>query len=67
MGSTYKRSLVKGVSWETISFLLTMLVIYIAYGNILISIGFSLGLTAIKIIPFFMHERIWKKIKWGKT
>ncbi len=66
MGSTYERSLVKGVSWEIISFILTLAVVYFVYGNILVSLTSALLLTAIKVIPFFVHERLWKKVRWGK-
>jgi adenylylsulfate kinase len=66
MGSTPERSFVKGISWEIISFLLTLLVVYLLYKNILISLKITLILTAIKIPIYFIHERTWKKIKWGK-
>ena len=66
MGSTYKRSLIKGIIWEFISFILTTIIIYVFYGNFVQSIKFSLILTLIKAFIFFFHERVWKKIKWGK-
>lgn len=66
MGSAPKRSLVKGISWEIISFSLTLLIIYIINRNIIISLGLSAILTAVKIPFYFIHERVWKKIKWGK-
>jgi adenylylsulfate kinase len=66
MGSTPERSFVKGIIWEVISFLLTLLVIYLLYKNILVSLKITLILTAIKIPIYFIHERFWKRIKWGK-
>jgi uncharacterized membrane protein len=66
MPSTYKRSLVKGIIWEVFSFILTLVALYLVYGNLTFSIEFSLGLTIIKIALFFCNERIWKKINWGK-
>ncbi|MCL5018205.1 MAG: DUF2061 domain-containing protein [Candidatus Pacearchaeota archaeon] len=66
MASTCARSFVKGVSWEIIAFLLTVGAVYAIYGNIVLSIQFSFVLTIIKIGFFFAHERVWKKIKWGK-
>lgn len=66
MGSTETRSLVKGISWEGFSFIITTLAVYVFYGNFTISVMFSLVLTLIKIILFFAHERAWKQIKWGK-
>jgi len=66
MASTYERSLVKGVVWESFGFIITLIAVYLVYGDINFSIKFTLGLTVIKMILFFIHERIWKNIKWGK-
>ena len=66
MASTCARSFVKGVSWEIIAFFITVVAVYLIYGNIILSLQFSFVLTIIKIIFFFAHERIWKKIRWGK-
>ncbi len=66
MASTHTRSFVKGVSWEFFSLILTTAVIYLFYGNLYKSFSFSFGLSIIKIILFFGHERLWKKIRWGK-
>jgi len=66
MSSTPQRSFLKGMIWEFISFLIATLAIYFVYGNFGESVKFSLILTAVKIPIFFIHERAWKKIKWGK-
>jgi len=66
MPSTYERSLVKGIVWESFGFIITLAAIYIVYGDIAFSVKFTLGLTVIKMLLFFVHERIWKDIKWGK-
>jgi len=66
MPSTYQRSLVKGIFWEFFSFIITTAIAYLYYGNLYLSIKFSLVLAAIKIVFFFIHERVWKNIKWGK-
>lgn len=68
MASTPIRSFIKGISWETITFFITLFAIYWIYGNgnFIGSLKFSLILTIFKIFLFFGHERIWKKIRWGK-
>ena len=66
MGSTYERSFVKGLVWELISFLIVIVAVYLVYGNLATSIQFSIALTIVKIPLFFIHERVWKMIKWGK-
>jgi adenylylsulfate kinase len=66
MASTPIRSFVKGVCWETVSFIVTLIAVYMIYGNFILSLQFSLILSAVKIFIFFAHERLWKKIRWGK-
>lgn len=66
MGSTLERSFIKGLIWEIVSFVIVIFAVYLVYGNLAMSIQFSIILTLIKIPIFFLHERIWKKIKWGK-
>lgn len=66
MASTPIRSFVKGVCWETITFIITLFAVYLVYGNFLSSLEFAAILTVFKIALFFVHERLWKKIRWGK-
>lgn len=66
MASTHLRSFMKGVSWELITFILTVFAIYWIYGNLSLSIQFTAVLTVVKIGLYFVHERIWKKVRWGK-
>jgi len=66
MASVLWRSFIKGVSWETIGFIITLFAIYLIYGNFLSSLVFTLILTLFKVFLFFFHERLWKKIRWGK-
>jgi len=66
MASIPLRSFVKGMCWEFIGLILTFIAVYLVYGNLSLSIQFSVGLTIIKIGFYFAHERVWKKIRWGK-
>lgn len=63
--STWERSLVKGMVWEFFSFLITAAAVYAVYGNIGASLKFSLALTLVKVLLFFVHERAWKEVDWG--
>ena len=66
MGSTNLRSFVKAFCWEAIAFIITLIAVYIVYGNFVSSIKFTVILTIIKVFFLYFHERIWKRIKWGK-
>jgi uncharacterized membrane protein len=66
MPSTYKRSFIKGIIWEGGTFILTSAVIYLFFGNITQSLTIGFLLTLIKMPLYFIYERIWKMIRWGK-
>jgi adenylylsulfate kinase len=66
MGSTYKRSFLKGLCWEIISFMLTFALIYLLYGNVTTALKPSFIITLVKVPFYFMHERVWKRVSWGK-
>ncbi|MHC4371827.1 MAG: DUF2061 domain-containing protein [Planctomycetota bacterium] len=61
------RSLVKGVSWESFSFFLTIAITYWYLQSFSVSLKLTSMLFVIKIVCFFVHERIWHQIKLGKT
>ena len=60
------RSLLKAISWRITGTLDTMIISFIITGNLKIaaSIGFIEVFT--KMIFYYLHERIWNKIKLGK-
>ncbi len=64
--STYQRSLAKALVWEGFSFVITSIAVYLVYGNWVSSLKFSFGITLIKVLLFFIHERAWKFVSWGK-
>jgi uncharacterized membrane protein len=65
-GPTHARSLVKGVSWRVLGTLDTMIIAYVITGVPLDAItigGFELFT---KIALFYLHERVWGRIWWGR-
>lgn len=65
--NTIKRSLAKTVSWRTVGSVDTMVITYIVTGNW--KFGLAVGGVEVmsKIILYYIHERIWERIKWGKN
>lgn len=58
MASTNGRMFIKGVIWELTGFL----ALWIITGSVKTGILY----TAIRILMYFAHEKLWKYIKWGK-
>ncbi len=63
------RSLAKGFSWRIIATLTTFLLAVVIFHedpNVLLKAGTVAGLEfLLKLIIYYLHERIWLSVKWG--
>lgn len=61
-----KRSIAKSISWRILGTLDTVLIAWVVTGTL--SVAFSIGLIEwiTKMVLYFVHERIWNSISWGK-
>ena len=55
------------ISYRITAWLFTILWTYMFTGDIASATGFSTALHILLSIDYYIHERIWLKIKWGKT
>ena len=62
---THTRTLAKMVSYRLTAWLLTIPVMYWLTGDFESSIGGSIIIHTLLSIDYYIHERIWLKIKWG--
>ena len=61
------RSFVKSISWRIIASLTTILLVFIFTRSWVISFEVR-GLEIImKIFFYYLHERVWDRIRWGTT
>ena len=63
---TLRRSIFKTVSYRVVILLLDFTSIYLFTGQIKVAFGFTIISNIYATIGYFVHERIWDKIKWGK-
>ena len=63
---TVKRTLVKTITYRVFIMILDFTSIYIFTGKTTIAIGFMIVSNIYTTIGYFVHERIWDKVKWGK-
>ncbi len=59
------RSLAKTVTWRVLATFTTMLLVWIAFGEIDKAIGVGLVEFVVKMIIYYSHERVWARISWG--
>ena len=63
---TLQRSIVKTISYRVIVVILDFIAVYLFTGQIKIALGFTIVSNIYTTIVYFIHERIWDKIKWGR-
>jgi uncharacterized membrane protein len=67
MSDTNSRSLAKAVSWRATGTLDTFLISWLITGELKLAGGIALTEVVTKVFLFWAHERVWNKIKWGRT
>jgi len=63
---TAKRSLVKAITYRSVIIVLDFSAIYFLTGKTNVALGFMIISNIYTTAAYFIHERIWNKIKWGK-
>jgi len=67
MIDTSKRSLLKAVSWKIIGFFIIFLLSYVVTKSLEKTFFVALTYHFMMLCLFYVHEKIWNRIKWGKT
>lgn len=60
------RSIIKTISWRVTGTIDTFLVSYLVTGKIGIAASISVVEVFTKLLLYYLHERIWNKLKIGK-
>ncbi|HLT79524.1 MAG TPA: DUF2061 domain-containing protein [Cyclobacteriaceae bacterium] len=66
VGPTHARSLVKGISWRFFGTMDTIVISYIVTGTWVSAFAIGGFELITKVIIYYIHERVWGKIKWGR-
>jgi uncharacterized membrane protein len=67
MKDSRKRSIGKAISWRAVATLTTMTIVYVFTRKIIITLEVGLVEVITKMLFYYLHERVWEKIKWGKA
>lgn len=60
------RSIVKALTWQLLGLVSMTLIALVFTGDIRASGGLALASAATGFLCFFLHERIWARIPWGR-
>jgi adenylylsulfate kinase len=63
--ATRKRSVVKALSYRIIIVSLDFAVIYLLTGKTKVAVGFMIISNTYTTVGYFLHERLWARVKWG--
>jgi len=63
---TSTRSIVKAFSYRVLGSASTGLIFYALTGRAALSLGAGMADMVIKIVVYFVHERIWNRIPFGR-
>jgi adenylylsulfate kinase len=66
MADNHMRSLAKAVSWRIMGTMITSLLVFLFTGKWLLSLAIGGIEFLVKIGAFYVHERLWLFIKWGR-
>jgi uncharacterized membrane protein len=66
MSETNLRSIAKAISWRITGTIDTFVVSFLITGELLIAGSIASIEIMTKIVLFWLHERAWNKIKWGR-
>ena len=67
MSDTTKRSVVKTISWRITGSGATFAISYAVLGDPAISGTIAVIQLTFNTLLYFVHERIWNQISWGKN
>lgn len=67
MNDTTRRSLVKTVSWRITGSTATFAISYAVLGDFAMSGTIALIQLSFNTLLYFVHERVWNRISWGRN
>jgi uncharacterized membrane protein len=66
IGETHTRTVFKTVSWRFVATLITMTIVYLFTGEETVTLGVGVSDVMAKIVFYYLHERVWHKVSWGR-
>ena len=66
LSDTSRRSLVKTITWRVTGSGATFLISYAIAGNFAMAGTIAVVQLVSNTVLYFLHERVWNRIKWGR-
>ena len=62
---SHSRSIVKAVTWRAGGTVVTFFIAWMITGEATLSIGIGLLDSLVKVGAFYLHERMWNRLRFG--
>jgi len=66
MKVTKARSFIKSLSYRIFGTVTSWAVVYVITGKGSLATLIAIWETTIKVVVYYIHERVWNKISWGR-
>ena len=66
LSESSRRSVAKTISWRVTGSLSTFLISFIVSGDFVVAGSIAMVQITVNTVLYFIHERVWNKIKWGR-
>lgn len=63
---TPARTILKAVTWQMLGILTMTAVSYPRTGSLTAAATLALSASATGFVCFFLHERVWNAVRWGR-
>lgn len=63
---TNTRSIFKGISWRVLATATTIIIVYLFFGRLDLAIAAGIIESVLKVALYWLHERVWFRVRWGK-
>jgi len=60
------RSVIKALSWRVFATIATILIVFAFTRKIVLSLGIGGVEVVVKLLLYYLHERIWIRVPFGK-
>jgi uncharacterized membrane protein len=66
---SHRRSIAKSITFRLITIVVVLVCLKLYYDEPvgIRSLGYALLITVVQIINYYIHERLWDGIRWGRT
>lgn len=65
-GESSSRSLLKSISWRVVAFIVLSIITYAFTGSLRETGLIAIVYNVLQIGIYYLHERTWDRIQWGK-